>query len=83
MSNHSDILSDFQLRTGICAVDLTLFLKKNITVHGSYSSYMVLKSGHSEISTRYMTAQPHPKLAPELVAVLSMHSKVRAFRLVC
>ena len=30
----------------------TLFLKKNIVVQGSYSSYMVLKSGTSERSTR-------------------------------
>lgn len=30
----------------------TLFLKKNMIVHGSYSSYIVLKSGHSEISTK-------------------------------
>lgn len=35
----------------------TLFLKKNITVHGSYSSYMALKSGTAEMSTKYITAK--------------------------
>lgn len=30
---------------------MCLFLKKNITVQGSYSSYIVLKSGTSEMST--------------------------------
>ena len=29
-----------------------LTLKKNMTVHGSYSSYIVLKSGTSVMSTR-------------------------------
>lgn len=31
--------------------------KKNMTVHGSYSSYMVLKSGTRSISQTYMTAK--------------------------
>lgn len=35
----------------------TLFLKKNMTAHGSYNSYIALKSGTSVISTRYMTAK--------------------------
>ena len=29
-----------------------LYLKKNMTVTGSYNSYIVLKSGTSEMSTR-------------------------------
>lgn len=35
----------------------TLFLKKNMVVHGSYSSYIVLKSGTSVMSTKYTTAK--------------------------
>jgi hypothetical protein len=31
---------------------MCLLRKKNIHVHGSYSSYMVLKSGTSVVSTR-------------------------------
>lgn len=35
---------------------ICLFLKKNMTVHGSYSSYILLKSGTFDMSTRYTTA---------------------------
>jgi hypothetical protein len=33
------------------SIMMCLFLKKNIVVQGSYSSYIVLKSGTSEMST--------------------------------
>lgn len=33
------------------------YLKKNMTVQGSYNSYILLKSGTSVMSTRYMTAK--------------------------
>ena len=39
------------------SIMICLLRKKNMTVHGSYSSYMVLKSGISDKSTKYMTAK--------------------------
>ncbi|KAJ6378308.1 hypothetical protein OIU78_028534, partial [Salix suchowensis] len=39
------------------SIMICLFLKKNMTVDGSYSSYIVLKSGISVMSTRYITAK--------------------------